>query len=173
METLSHFVKVGLGLLSVGIISGGLACSSASKQAPGKAEEAGSPPAVVNPHVEPQSVSLNEKFEVSQPVDVIADVKSIDSGLDKVSLRMFFSPDTEEKLKFFKRPVEFEMQRVGGTTWRARLTKNELAPLAISGQTLKYQGQVYAKNDRGQITVSGQPVELTIKTAPVVEGRKG
>jgi hypothetical protein len=171
MKTLSRNPKVALAFISMGLMIGALGCSSEPKQSPGEgAENLGAPPVVLNPRAEPKQVNLNEKFEVSRPIDVFADVKSFNSSIDKVKLRLSFAPETEEKMKFFKNPVEVKMERLSGTTWKAHLDQSQLRKLAINGQSLKYRGQVYAQNDRGQITVSGQPVEITIKASPAMEG---
>lgn len=178
MKTLFRIPKAGFAFISMGLMMGALGCSSEPTQSPGEsaeqssqsAEKVGAPPVVLNPRAEPKQAILNERFEASRPIDVFADVKSFNSSIDKVKLRLSFAPETEEKMKFFKSPVEVNMDRVSGTTWKAKLDQDQLRKLAINGQTLKYRGQIYAQNDRGQITVSGQPVEITIKASPVVEG---
>jgi hypothetical protein len=168
MNTSFSLKKAGLSLIVVSSLIGVFGCSSA----PTANEQAKtSPPVVVNPRVEPQKVNLSEDFKASRPVDVLADVKSFDSPVTSVSLRLYFSPETEQRVRFFKNPVEVPMKKVEGTTWRARLTADELRSLAISGQSLKYQGQVVAKNSNDQITMSGQSVELTVQAPPVVQGR--
>src|SRR4051812_4316554 len=103
MKTKFRVPKASLVLLSVGLMVGVIGCSSAPQQSPGEgAESVGAPPVVVNPRAEPKKIVLTENFETVRPLEVFADIKSFDSGLDKVRLRLFFSPETEEKLKFFR-----------------------------------------------------------------------
>jgi hypothetical protein len=167
--------KIGLVFLSLSVLIGAAACStpSGSTQQDQKVAEAGAPPVVVNPRAEPKMVNLSEGLSTPKPVEVFADVKTFDAGLDKVSLRLTFSPETEQRMKFFKKPIEMRMENVGGTTWRARLTNRELEMLAINGESITYQGQILAQNDRGQITMSGEPIEITIHAPAVVDGRRG
>lgn len=169
MKTPIFVGKVSLGFFALFL---GLGCStSQTTQQQRQLEAKGSPPVVTNPRVEPKQVNLSEDLSSGRPVDILADVKTFDSPVDQVKMRLNFAPSTDQNVRFFKRPVEVELHRQVGTTWRARLSPSELRALAINGETITYLGQIYAKNDRGQITVSGQPVEFTIQAPPVSQGR--
>jgi hypothetical protein len=154
--------------LSLMLISAG--CSSApSSCQKNQASVAAPAPVIIHPRAIPEKVALTENLEISQPIEVYADIKSFNSNLDQVKLRLSFSPETQQNLRFFKTPVEVSMKKVNGSTWKAELGNNELKKLGINGETLKYEGHILAQNDKGQVTISKDPIELIIQTPPVDE----
>ncbi len=130
------------------------------------------PPVIANPRVVPNVVILGPRLDAAQPVNVYVDIKSLGSNLDKVKLRLYFASDTDQRLKFFERPVSVDMKHLEGSTWRAELSDNELKKLAINGESLKYEGHIIAQNDQGQTTVSSETITFTIQ-APLVMEKKG
>lgn len=117
-------------------------------------------PTVLYVRAEPGTIELNRDLRPLEPAEVLADVKDF---RDKV---------TEVKLRFINVPMEIPMENVGGTTWRARLTPEQLKKLAVSGQTIKYETEVVAKNSQGLTATSEKPAIVAIKT-PEISGRKG
>lgn len=115
-------------------------------------------PTVLYVRAQPGTIELNRNLQPTQSAEVLADVKDF---RDKV---------TEVKLRFVNVPLEIPMKNVGGTTWRAELTAAQLKKLAVSGETIRYETEVVAKNSKGQIAVSDKPAVVAIK-APELSKR--
>ena len=114
-------------------------------------------PTIMNERIVPKTVELNRKFQPDQPVEVLADIKDFRSGI------------TQVKLKFLHVPLEIPMEKIGGTTWRARFTTKQLQELAVSGQTIRYEANIVAMNEKGQTTMSSSPITVAIKTPDVAK----
>jgi hypothetical protein len=68
---------------------------------------------------------------------------------------------TDVQLQFVNAPLVVPMQKIGGTTWRAELTPDQLRKLAVNGKTMKYRATVVAHDSSG-LVVSSKPLELAI-----------
>lgn len=148
-------------LLPLALTAAGLsACSTVrgEKQASQELTETG--PNVVNVRSNPDVVSLNRNYQPSGPAEVLAEVKD------------FTSPIQDVKLRFTNIPLEIPMQHVAGTTYRAELTPQQLKALAVGGQTMTYDANVIARNSKGQIAMSKQPVQVAVK-APDLKTETG
>jgi len=111
-------------------------------------------PTVVDVRSNPKTIELTGS---SQPqAEVLADVKDFNVKVSDVRLR------------FLHVPLELPMEHVEGSTWRAKLSRNQLERLAVSGQTTKYEANVIARNTKGEITVSEKPVTIAIKAPQAV-----
>jgi hypothetical protein len=136
-------------------------CSSASKnhESPGKAIELSSEgPTVLNARSEPQVITLNRDLQPNRPGEVIADVKDLKS------------PVTDVKVQFKDLPLEVPMERVGGSTWRAELTPQQIQMLAVSGKTVKYKATVIAKDDQGVTAQSHETIEVAVQAPDLGSG---
>lgn len=117
-------------------------------------------PTVVDVKISPETVELNQSLEPMQTAEIVADVKD------------FTSRVTDVRLRFLRAPLEIPMQHVGGTTWRAQLSSEQLRLLAVGGKTIRYETNIIAKNEQGKVAVSPEPVEVAIKT-PEMTRRAG
>jgi len=124
-------------------------CSTGQQQA---IELSQNGPTVVNARAEPGVIVLNRDLLPNRPAEVLADVKDFKSNILDV------------RLKFQDVPMEVPMQNIGGTTWRAELTPQQLQQLAISGQTVKYAATVVARNTKGETTTSPEPIYVAVRT---------
>lgn len=145
--------------LSLCLLASALALSTGCSSIMGKKESdediARSGPTVLYARTEPGTIELNRDLAPLQPARVIADVKD------------FKNQVTDVKLQFNNVPLEIPMTNVGGTTWQAEISPRQLEMLAVSGRTMSYEAQVIAKNNKGQVAMSRDPVEVEIKTPEV------
>ena len=114
-------------------------------------------PTVLNAHTEPGTFELNKQLKPSETSKVVADVKSFK---EKVS---------EVRLNFIEVPLSIPMRNVGGTTWVAELSADQLKGLAVSGKTIEYQARVEAKDESGKTATSKDPVKISIKTPEITK----
>jgi hypothetical protein len=153
MKTKSNIIQVML--IAVGAVFAANGCSSMSKSE--SKEFASNGPTVMNARAEPSTVELNRNLQPIQNSEVLADVKD------------FRGKVTDVRLKFVHVPVTVPMENVGGTTWRARLTPQQLRSLAVSGKTISYDANIVAKNDKGQAATSSSPVTVSIKAPEITQ----
>jgi hypothetical protein len=140
-----RFVAVSIPfLLAMG------ACSSLGSKNTGQ-ELSSTGPNVVDVRSTPSTIELNNNWQPNQPPQILAEVKDFNSKIKEVRLR------------FVRAPLEIPMEFVGGTTWRASLTPQQIKTLAIGGQTTTYEVNVIARNQDGQVAVSKKPLEVAIK----------
>lgn len=140
------------------IVSG---CSSGPLSSSKSGEELSSVgPTVIDAKAEPQTIQLDRNLRPIQQSEIIADVKD------------FTSPITDVRVRFVRVPLEVKMQHISGTAWRAELTPEQLKTLAVSGQTMKYDAQIIAKNQDGQTAVSKSPITVAVQT-PQLGSRTG
>jgi len=109
-------------------------------------------PTVLNARVNPSTIELNRNMQPSQAPEILAEVKDFNSKI------------TEVKLRFIHAPMEISMQNVGGTTWKATLSPEQVKALAVGGQTMRYEANIIARNEDGDMSVSSDPVEVAVKT---------
>ncbi len=126
-------------------------CSSLSGQTESGKEIASTGPTILNAHSDPSTVELNRDLQPKKTPEILADVKD------------FRSKVTDVQLKFTHIPLQVRMENIGGTTWRAELTPQQLQMLAVSGKTIKYDASIVAKNARGQVSESPSTVTVAIK----------
>jgi len=131
------------------------ACSTTPGQTSGE-QISRSGPSVVDARAINGTIELNKSFQTSRPAEIVANVKDFSSKIKDVRLR------------FLHAPLEVPMKYQGGTTWRAELSKEQLKLLAVSGQTMRYDANVIATNANGQVAMSREPVEISIKAPEVV-----
>jgi hypothetical protein len=155
----SAFALASLAAATPGCSSGPLSSSTSSSEA--GIGSAGHAPAVIDARANPSTIEVNQHFQPMTPAEVLADVKD------------FAAPIKSVTLKFKNVPLEVPMENVGGTTYRAQLTARQLEMLSVSGKTIKYDAQVIAKDAKGQIGVSSQPISVAVKTANMGPGATG
>jgi hypothetical protein len=137
-----------------GVICTMAGCSSAPSQQTQKNEPielSANSPTVLNARIEPDIVVLNSEMQPTTPAQIVADVKDFKNRV------------TDVRLKFADVPLEIPMENIGGTTWRAQLTPQELQMLAVSGKTVKYKTMIVAKSSAGDVSDSGDPVLVAVK----------
>jgi hypothetical protein len=147
-------VLTGLAILT---LASGCATFRGEKTTQGK-DIAASGPTVLNAHAMPGTIELNRNLQPMRAAEVLADVKDFQSTVVDV------------KMRFQHVPLEIPMKNIGGTTWRAELTPRQLQMLAVSGQTMKYDVDIIAKNQEGTVGVSKSPVTLEIKSPDMATG---
>jgi hypothetical protein len=108
-------------------------------------------PTVLNARTEPGTIQMNQALQPTSSAEILADVKDFDSKVNDV------------KLEFVSVPIQVAMQNIGGTTWRAELTAQQLQMLAVSGKTISYDANIVAKDVDGRSGVTSSPVSLAIK----------
>lgn len=124
------------------------ACSSAPKNKP--VQISSTAPTVVNARAEPGTVVLNGELQPVDPARVLADIKDFNSKV------------VDAHLKFADVPMEIPMENIGGTTWKAELTPQELQMLAVSGKTINYHAQIIARDAHGEVSEAA-PVNIAVK----------
>ncbi|MCM2277892.1 MAG: hypothetical protein NDJ89_07420 [Oligoflexia bacterium] len=117
-------------------------------------------PTVLNSRVEPGTIELTRDLKPRQPVEVLAEVKDFSGQVKDVRLR------------FVDVPIEVPMKNVAGSTWSAALPDNLVKKLAVGNQTTTYEANIYAKNDKGKVGVSKDPLKVAVK-APDLSKRAG
>lgn len=132
-------------------------CSSMPWNKESAGEIATSGPTVLNAHTEPGTFELNKQLKPSETNKVVADVKS------------FKATVAEVKLNFIEIPLSIPMKNVGGTTWVAEMSADQLKRLAVSGKTMKYEARVEVKDASGKTATSKDPVEILIKTPDITK----
>ena len=114
-------------------------------------------PTVLNAHADPGTFELNNQLRATQKNQVLADVKDFNSKVVDV------------KLNFSQIPLSVPMKNVGGTTWAAQLSPDQLKSLAVSGKTMKYEGTVVAKDEAGNTATSNSPISIWINTPEIAQ----
>ncbi len=142
-----------LPALLIGVAGAG--CSSMGNKSGEKIASTG--PTVVTTKTEPKTIELNQSFQPQQPATVTAEVKD------------FTSKVTDVRLRFVRVPMEIRMENIGGTTWKADLTPQQIRTLAVGGETMSYEANVVARNVEGMVAVSPSPVEITVKTPELTQ----
>lgn|GEM_PF-1616303 len=130
-------------------------------------------PSVINPRSSLPVVAVGSDLKPAQTPEILADVKDFGSDITDVKLRLSLSSDTPENMRYLRGPIDVPMEHVQGTTWRAKLSDEQIKQLAINGQSMHYEGKVIAKNDKGLVAFSQTPVDLTVQTAPIPSGQSG
>ncbi len=112
----------------------------------------------MNARTTPTTIQLNQNLVAVEKPAITADVKDFNHKISDV------------KLKFVHVPVEVPMENMGGTTWRATLSTEQLQLLAVTGKTVRYEANVVASNDKGQTAISQTPVTISIKAPELPVG---
>lgn len=141
-------------------MAGALAVSGCSTVRGGKSGQqlSSTGPTIVSVDTRPGTFELNEALQPTQDSEVVAQIKDFTSEISEV------------KLQFVNVPMEIPMDHVGGTTWRAVLTPEQLRSLAVAGETMNYDANVIARNEDGLSTVSADPVEIEVRAPERVTG---
>jgi hypothetical protein len=147
MKTKSHIIQIIL--IAVGAVFAANGCSSMGKTESKELSSSG--PTVMNARAEPSTVELNRNLQPIQDSEILADVKD------------FRGKVTDVRLKFVHVPVTIPMENIGGTTWRAKLSPQQLRSLAVSGKTISYDANIVARNDQGQTATSSSTVSVAVK----------
>lgn len=150
-------VTLSISLVTLATTSG---CSTGGRQGVEADEVASVTPHVVGARVVPGEIELDRKMLPKKDPEILAEVKDYNSQITDVMVR------------FVRAPLELEMEHVGGTTWRAKLTNEQIRRLAIGGETVGYQANVIAWNEDGQVAMSERPIEVKIK-APDLAKKEG
>ena len=108
-------------------------------------------PTVMNARTEPSTVELNRDMKPIQKSEILADVKDFDSKVSGVTV------------KFTQVPMQLQMKNIGGSTWRAELSPAQLKTLAAGGKTMRYEAQIIARNEKGEVANAQDPVVVSVK----------
>ena len=100
---------------------------------------------------------MNASLQPTQNPDILADVKD------------FTGKVADVKIRFVNVPLEIPMENVGGSTWQATLSPQQLQMLAVSGKTITYQANIFAKDDQGVTTQTQKPFDVAIESPEVVK----
>jgi hypothetical protein len=146
-------------LLTLGTSLGVIGCASMSNPIETGRDIASTGPTVLNAKSNPATIQLNQNLQPTQAAEITADVKDFNHKISEV------------KLKFIHVPVEVQMQNLGGTTWRATLSAEQLQMLAVTGKTVKYEANIVANNDKGQTGITQSPLNISIKAPELRTGR--
>lgn len=153
MKTVTS-LAIGLALTSALSWSG---CSTL-KGENGKGEQiSAAGPTVLFARSEPGTIELDRNLDPEQSPQILADVKD------------FHAKVTDVRVQFQHIPLEVPMENVGGTTWRATLSPRQLEMLAVYGKTMRYDAQVIATNDQGQVGMSEKPIEVAVKAPKIAQ----
>jgi hypothetical protein len=149
MKNKSYIIPIVLIATGALLVANG--CSSMPGHSESGKEISANGPTILNAHAEPSTVELNRNLQPMQAPEIIADVKDFNSKISNV------------QLKFTHVPIQVPMENVGGTTWRAQISPQQLKTLAVSGKTISYDANVVARNEQGQTSTSSSPITLSIK----------
>jgi hypothetical protein len=153
---INHLVPI-LGV--VASICVATACSTSRGPSTG-ADLSASGPTVVSVQSKPSTIELTRELAPTEPgASVVAEVKDFTSAVSEVNLR------------FINVPLSIPMTYLGGTTWQAQLTPEQLKILAVGGRTMSYAANVIARNEEGQTAVSSEPVTVAVKTPDLTDRR--
>lgn len=130
------------------------ACSTFGSKGASSDQLSSTGPSIVSVTTKPSTFELNQSWQPMAPAKVIAQVKDFTSNISEVRIR------------FSLVPLQIQMNHVGGTTWEATLTPQQLQTLAVGGETIKYQANIIARNEDGLITVSPSSLAINVK-API------
>ncbi len=108
-------------------------------------------PTILNTRVNPGTVELSRDMNPLRPVEILTEVKDFGANVNDVRVR------------FLEAPLEVKMSHVGGTTWRASLTPEQIRSLAVGNQTTQYRVSVIARNEDGQEAISRQAATVAVK----------
>jgi hypothetical protein len=144
-----NFIQVLL--ISVGSLVALNGCSSMPGTTESSKDLSSTGPTILNAHLDPSTVELNRNLQPEKTPEIIADVKDFRSKITSVIL------------KFKHVPMQVPMENIGGTTWRATLTPEQLQTLAVSGKTINYDTTIIARNQEGQVVESSSPITIAIK----------
>ena len=150
-----------MAILTLGICLAVEGCSSLPHQNHSGHPIAASGPAILSARAEPSTIELNRNLQPIKPPEILAEVKD------------FKGKVTDVKLRFINIPIQVPMENIGGTTWRAELTPQQLQMLAVSGKTMSYDANVVAKNDQGQTGMTQSPVTVAIKSPDLSQSTAG
>ena len=142
-------------LISGLLILQATACSSMPWHQESAKNIAPTGPTVLNAHADPGTFELNNQLQPIQNNQVLADVKDFNSKV------------VEVKLNFTQIPLSVPMKNIGGTTWAAQLSPDQLKSLAVSGKTMKYEGTVVAKDEAGKSATSKGTVAIWVDTPEI------
>ncbi len=154
-------LKIALMLASVSaasLLAGG--CTSSAKTQKEELQAAVNAPLILNPRSSPEEIELNRFLQPKEPQYFLADVQDLASPVKEVRLRLGGTL------------IDIPMQRVGGTTWRAELSSDQIKRLAMSGRTIEYKARVIARDERGAVSTS-KDVALIRVTAPKFDDDMG
>ncbi|MCM2324150.1 MAG: hypothetical protein NDJ90_12895 [Oligoflexia bacterium] len=153
------------GTCAIALLALSLVSCSTFKKVTGSDEESGaeiqaSGPTVLNPRISPETIELTGELQPRQTPEVLAEVKDFSGKVNDVRLR------------FVDVPIEVKMKKVGESTWRASLSNELVKKLAVGDQTTTYEANIYARDDKGKVAVSKEPLKVAVK-APSFGKRAG
>lgn len=111
----------------------------------------------MNTRAIPETVELNRSYQPTQTPEILTEVKDFESKITGVTLR------------FVNVPLEVAMRNVAGTTWRATLSPAQVKMLAVGGQTMRYEANIVARNQNGEVAVSKEPIEISVRAPDLAE----
>jgi hypothetical protein len=109
-------------------------------------------PTIISLKAEPALVQVTRNLDAPLTPVVTADVR--DGGREV----------REVKLRFLHLPLEVPLENVGGSIWRAKLSREQIAMLAVGGHTITYQAHVVARDDLGLIAISRHFIDVAVRT---------
>lgn len=158
MKKLTYVVGTALPL-ALCLVLGSSGCSTIKGGKSGE-DLARTGPTVVQTKTEPSTIQLNSSLQANEPANVYADVKDFSSNVEDVRLR------------FVHVPLELKMHQLSGSTWQATIPADALKKLAVSGQTMRYQADVIARDADGHVATTQKPLDIAVK-APEPSELKG
>ena len=156
MKTIQLFPILGI-LTSLCVMSSACSTLKGEKSA---ANISTTGPTVVSAKSQPSTFELDRQMQPTSGADVVAEVKDYSSNIAEVNLR------------FIHVPMTVPMTHIGGTTWSAHFTPEQLKVLAVGGQTIAYDANVIARNEDGQTAVGADTVKIAVKTPDLTEDKK-
>ncbi len=153
MKTKSKWLALSYAVIALSVASG---CSTIKGEKSAQNLNSNGP-TVVSVTSRPGTVELNQQLQPQQKAEIVAEVKDFTSKITDVNLR------------FLNVPMTLPMTHVGGTTWSASLSPEQLKVLAVGGQTINYTANVIARNEDGQTAVSQDPVTVSVKTPDLTQ----
>ena len=155
MKKQNRFNKIIVPLVASFIVIAAAGCSTFGGGSKSSQDISASGPTILNARTSPGTFDLNGQFQSAQSAAVLADVKDFTGKINSVTLR------------FVHAPLEIPMEQISDTTWRAVLNPQQLRLLAVSGQTIKYDANIVARDENGQVAVNEKPLVIAVKAPDV------
>ncbi|MFL5815064.1 MAG: hypothetical protein ACJ763_15925 [Bdellovibrionia bacterium] len=155
MKKLIHVVGTALPM-TLCLVMASSGCSTIKGGKSGS-DLASNGPTVVQTKTDPSTIQLDTSLAANQPANVYADVKD------------FTSPVQDVRLRFIHVPLELKMHNLSGSTWQATIPADALKKLAVSGQTMRYQADVIARDADGRVATTQKPIDIAVKAPEPTE----
>lgn len=111
-----------------------VACSAPPKK---QIEQSSEIARVMDQRARPAAIQVDQAGRPTVPAEVFADVVDQRAPVKKVTLKLNNSP------------VIVELQKVGYSSWYAKIPQETLKKLSVPGQVTQYSGTILAENTEG------------------------